>query len=200
MLASKDNTLYQTGSGALSNGAGEYLFVGRNNSGQARRAAIAFDIASTVPAGAKVISVRLVMTMSKSQADGTEIRLHRLVADWGEGTSKASGEQGGGWSAAPGDATWVHRSFDSQKWLKQGGDFAESSSASTVVGLPNEYAWGSTQEMVTDVQGWLDDPTKNFGWILIGDENNIQTTKRFHSRETGAAAQRPTLTIEFVAR
>ncbi|MBI4220511.1 MAG: DNRLRE domain-containing protein [Chloroflexi bacterium] len=199
-MASKDNTLYQSGSGALSNGAGESLFVGRTNSGQVRRLVVAFDLASAVPAGAKVTSVRLVMNMSKSQADGTTVQLHRISASWGEGTSRAGGEQGGGGSAAPGDATWVHRSFDTQKWSREGGDFAEAASASVVVGLLGKYTWGSTPQMVVDAQAWVDDPARNFGWILIGDENNTQTTKRFDSREAAAAAQRPTLTIGFVAR
>jgi hypothetical protein len=160
---------------------------------------VAFDLAAALPAGAKVTSVRLVLNMSKSQSDGTAVRLHRVTASWGEGTSKAGGEQGGGGSATPGDATWVHRSFDTQKWNKEGGDFVEAASASVVVGLIGRYAWGSNPQMVADVQAWIDDPATNFGWILIGDENSTQTTKRFDSREAAAAPQRPTLTIGFVA-
>ncbi|MBI4220219.1 MAG: DNRLRE domain-containing protein [Chloroflexi bacterium] len=199
IVSSKDNTLYQSNTGDLSNGAGEYLFVGRTNSGPVRRAVIAFDLASGLPAGAKVTSATLTMHMSKSQSGGTAVRLHRIAADWGEGKSKGAGEQGGGAAAAPGDATWIHRFFDSQKWARAGADFADTDSASVVVSLTGAYTWSSTAQLVADVQGWVDDPTKNFGWILIGDEANTQSTKRFDSREAADQSLRPMLTIEFVA-
>ena len=56
-------------------------------------------------------------------------------------------------------------------------------SAAAVVGGVNLYTWGSTPGMVADVQGWLDQPGANFGWILIGDETGPQTVKNFASRE-----------------
>lgn len=52
--------------------------------------------------------------------------------------------------------------------------------------------------MVQDVQGWLDDPTNNFGWIVIADESTHTTAKRFGSREE-ASANRPKLLIYFTA-
>jgi hypothetical protein len=49
--------------------------------------------------------------------------------------------------------------------------------------------------MVSDVQGWLDNPSGNFGWIMIGDESGPLTAKRFDSRENGAVQNRPRLTV-----
>ena len=43
--------------------------------------------------------------------------------------------------------------------------------------------------MVADVQGWLDNAGSNNGWIVIGDENNPTTTRRFDSREGGSSPQ-----------
>ena len=37
--------------------------------------------------------------------------------------------------------------------------------------------------MLADVQKWLDDPSSNFGWLLLGDETKSRTTKRFDSSE-----------------
>ncbi len=53
--ASQDNTLYENSAGALSNGAGEFFFAGRNGGagGQiAQRGLIQFDVASQIPLGA----------------------------------------------------------------------------------------------------------------------------------------------------
>ncbi len=51
--------------------------------------------------------------------------------------------------------------------------------------------------MVADVQGWLDDPPKNFGWLLMGDEIAFNSAKRFASREFVKLKHRPMLTVEF---
>jgi hypothetical protein len=37
--------------------------------------------------------------------------------------------------------------------------------------------------MVANVQQWLDQPASNFGWIIIGNESQSATSKRFDSRE-----------------
>jgi hypothetical protein len=52
--------------------------------------------------------------------------------------------------------------------------------------------------MVADVQGWLDTPANNHGWILIGPED-VQSAKRFGSRENSDVALRPALVLEFVS-
>ena len=51
--------------------------------------------------------------------------------------------------------------------------------------------------MVSDVQGWLDDPDNNFGWIVIGNESTNKTTKQFGTHEITTAASRPTLVVSF---
>ena len=51
--------------------------------------------------------------------------------------------------------------------------------------------------MVADVQAWLDDPSGNFGWIVVGNEAKNQTAKRFDSKEGGTTANRPVLTVTF---
>lgn len=82
-------------------------------------------------------------------------------------------------------------------WQTAGGDFSGTTSATTQVAGIGYYTWGSTSQMVADVQAWLDNPSMNFGWIFVGNENQPQTAKRFDSRETTAAANRPLLTVTF---
>ena len=51
--------------------------------------------------------------------------------------------------------------------------------------------------MVADVQSWLDNPSTNFGWLLVGNEALSETSKRFDSRENAIADNRPLLTVNF---
>jgi len=193
----KDNTLYESADGSVSNGAGGHLFSGTNNRGEIRRAVIAFDIAGNIPTGATISSISLRLNMSRTAGGSATVSLHKVLADWGQGPSEAENNEGGGADSASGDATWVHRFFNTETWEKAGGDFSETASASTMVGGLGPYIWGPTSEMVADVQSWLDNPDSNFGWVLIGDESSNQTTKRFNSMENSIERSRPVLIVEF---
>ena len=192
---SKDNTLYEDPNGTLSNGAGGRFFAGRTNGGSIRRGVIAFDIEGSIPEGSTITSVKLTLHMSRTLAGSQAVGLHRLESDWGEGSSNAGGNEGSGASAQPGDATWIHTTFDSALWNAQGGDF--SASASATVGGIGDYTWRSNAQMVADVQAWLDDPSTNFGWLLKGNEDMQPTAKRFDSPQNGTAGNRPELLVEY---
>lgn len=194
----RDTTLYESNDGAVSNGAGDDAFAGRTNQGALRREVIAFDVAGAIPAGATVTAVELSMWMSKSISGATDVGLYRLTADWGESGSDATlGGGGQGAPSQPGDATWVHAFWPDQMWAAAGGDFAPAVSATAAVDAVGGYAWGSTAELVADVQGWLDDPTTEHGWILIADESGGITAKRFNTREHADVATRPVLTVTY---
>jgi hypothetical protein len=192
----KDNTLYEyvPADGDRSNALGDYFFAGETAVGEIRRGVLAFDIAGNIPAGSTITGVSLSMNMSRTPSDTARtIELHVLLADWGEGTSQAPGEEGDGAPATPNDATWRHRFFDTIFWTTQGGDFSGTMSASQSVGAIGDYTWTSAQ-MVSDVQSWLDNPANNFGWLVLGDESDIATAKRFDTRESTSP---PVLSIEY---
>ncbi|XSG84695.1 MAG: DNRLRE domain-containing protein [Methylohalobius sp. ZOD2] len=195
--ASKDNTMYEGSGGALANGRGDGLFVGRTDAGLLRRALIAFDVAGRIPPGSTINSATLTLEMTRERpgSPATEVTLHKLQTDWGEGTSDAPAEEGAGTPATPGDATVEHAFFDFIPWDNPRGDFEFTLSASVSVQGLGSFTWTSVQ-MTTDVQTWLDDPSLNHGWILIGDEGGFGTAKRFASREN-TIAPTPALTVDF---
>ena len=195
--ALKDNTLYNDPNGALSNGAGQYIFAGRDNAGNPDRAVIAFDIAGNIPSGSTITSAVLTLHMSRTISGSETVTLHKLLASWGEGTSAASGQEGAGAAATTNDATWTYRFYNTVSWTNAGGDFSGTVSASTAVDAIGSYAWGSTSQMVTDVQGWLNSPSSNSGWIVMSDESTFPTTKRFDSKDNSSASVRPSLTVNF---
>lgn len=197
LAPSKDTTLYEASSDYPSNGSGQHFFAGSTGRGSVRKALLAFDVAGVIPEGATINSVALTLNMSRTQAGAEDIALHRLLADWGEGVSDAASNEGGGTAAATGDATWVHTVFDTQEWETEGGNFAAQAAATQRVSEVGQYTWASTDEMVADVQSWLDDASTNFGWLLLGNEATTQTSKRFDSRENGTPGNRPVLDVEY---
>jgi hypothetical protein len=199
IVADRDNTLYETSDGSRSNGAGILFFAGRSgpSSGfQLKRGLLRFDVAGALPAGAEVQSVVLNLKLFNSgpATVSSLTALHRVLGDWGEGTSNGLGS--GGPSTA-GDATWLHRFYPTVFWDTPGGDYAPLVSAATLVGDSGFFAWGSTPEMVADVQFWQDQPESNFGWAVVGDEGGQRTAKGFATHEIEDDPSLPRLTIVY---
>ena len=193
--ASKDNTLYESSKGELSNGAGMHFFAGNTLGAERRRGLLAFDVASAIPAGSTIDSVTLTLHMSRSISGAQDVSLHPVAMDWGESFSDAAGQEGGGVFAELGDATWTESILGTSSWSTIGGDFGPLS-ASTPVAGEGHYNWSSAA-MALDVQSWLDDPGNNFGWLLLGNEATAATAKRFDTRENPIAEFRPELSVEF---
>jgi hypothetical protein len=220
--ASRDNTIYQSAPNN-SAGGGAGIFIGTNAAASPRRGLIAFDVAANVPAGATVTSAGLTMYLgTAANSFNTTIGLHRLNADWGEGTAGSSNTSlsggGNGFAAATGDATWnarFHSPTTPTAWSAPGanGDFNAGASASALISLPTPtsldipFTWGPTPALVSDVQNWLNSPASNFGWALVNtNETAGQSVRVFYSSEAtlnsnGAPldpAWRPALTVTYV--
>src|SRR5437870_3645440 len=190
IFPSKDNTLYEydPAEGDHSNGAGFHFFAGETAMSELRRGVFAFDIAGSIPPGSTITGVTLSLNCSRVFNDTARtVELHKLLADWGEGTSDAPGEEGDGAPATPNDATWRHRFFDVTFWAMEGGDFSAIVSASQSVGPVGFYTWNSAQ-MVSDVQSWLDNPASNFGWLVLGDESTLGTESHAHTKASSDSA------------
>jgi len=204
LTPNKDNTLYETVSGELSNGAGEYLFVGQtgNMGGQnLRRATVEFDLTS-IPPGSTINSASLEFTINQIPPDPTNglAHVHRLLGEWGEGISDAGSPGGSGDASAAGDATWTHTFHPDMLWSTPGGDFVGAASASVVFGdfSPETLVFQSAG-LIADTQGWVNDPASNHGWVLLGDENAPANARRLYSRESESTnpSEIPLLTIDF---
>lgn len=199
-----------------SNGAAPGIFAGGNGALAPHRGLIAFDIAGQIPAGSVITGARLTLYIGIVAGSGgapglgdpnlRTMDLHRLTTDWGEGVTGANatriGGTGQGFPANPGDATWNAAAYQATPWTTPGGDYEPTVSASLPVGRDfySAQTWGSTPELVQDVQAWLDDPAANYGWILINrDENQRQTHRAFYSREWSDPALRPQLQLTYEA-
>ncbi len=195
--ATQDNTLYESPQGALSNGVGLFMFVGQTNENQSRRAVLAFKNLDAIPSDAQIQSVKLHLYLSRERSDETVIRLSRLAADWGEGRSHATGQEGAGAGSTADSATWIHRFYSNLSWNSPGGDFSPTPSAQMSVNATGFYSFESTDSMVADVQDWLADPASNYGWIMV-DGDITQSAKRFNTRE-GIISRAPMLEVEYTS-
>jgi hypothetical protein len=155
---------------------------------------VAFDVAGSIPAGATITNASLSMNMSRTSSDAAQtVSLYKLLADWGEGTSDATNQEGRGAAATTNDATWRHRFFSPTLWSTPGGSFFSPQSASSSVGPMGIYTWSSAQ-LTADVQSWFNTPASNFGWLIVGAEGGTGTAKRFDTRESTSP---PVLTIQY---
>jgi hypothetical protein len=195
--ADRDNTLIEDADGAQSNGSGPAFFAGRTNQEMysVRRALLRFDVASALPEDAIIDRVFLTLYQGSNNAKPSDVSLHRVLADWGEGASFSGG--GSGAPAEAGDATWLHTFFDYDYWVQSGGHYVASASATATVGGNDFYTWQSTNQLVNNVRHWLKHPERNYGWLVMGDEDAGGSVKRFDSREGANSNQHPTLTVEY---
>jgi len=182
---SQDNTVAQE-LPDNSSGACDSIFSGNIDDQTvpaARRALIQFDIAGQIPPGSIIDSVTLNMAVTRggNHTDST-FDIHPITAGWVEGPDDCGVRGGGQGVPATGGAV---------TWNNMPGFGA--SSGNTVINNTTPV-WNSTGAMVADVQNWLDTPGTSNGWMVIGDEVNPTTTRRFGSRE-GASA--PSLLVAF---
>ena len=192
--AAQDNTMYQE-EPEFSNGAGDHFFAGTTKDDFQRRALLRFDVASNIPSGATINSVSLSLYRSRGKNGNFDISLHRATSDWGEAGSDAPDEEGKGAPADTGDATWDHTFYPGSLWTSSGGDYLAGASATVSVGNNGTYVW-SSGSMATDVQFWLDGGP-NHGWVIVGDEGQTETARRFDSRTNPDPGRRPVLTVDY---
>lgn len=180
-LTSVADTTINASSWSYSNGSGSAMFAGFPNAASERRALVRFDLTS-LPAGACITSVRLDLGLTGTSAPSSEVTVHRVLSDWGEGASVAPMGQGIGAPAAPGDATWSHRIWPTTPWNTNGGDFVAVASASQNV-VASSRSW-SSPGLLSDVLLWQSTPATNFGWMIRSNSFHGHSAKRFGTRES----------------
>src|SRR5687768_14404809 len=189
-----DTTLHQI-SQSHNMGGHSHVAVGTTAQGTRSRGLFRFDL-SDIPENAVVTSVTITFDLQaipRADLIGNSHSIHRVLTAWGEGSK--SGNLGA--PATAGEATWLHSAHPAT-WQTAGGDFAAEASATQVLGpSPGVFTINSTPALIADVQSWLADSSRNFGWLLkVTDETPTLTARRFSSSETPNGAL---LKIEYSA-
>ncbi len=205
LVPSHDTTLIEI-QPDRNNGGQAWVNAGTTQNGTRNRGLFQWDLTGVIPSGATVESVDVTLEVTRVPGCGianSSFSLYRMLRSWGEGDKVALDNAGGqGAPATLGEATWNERFFGASRWAAPGGlagvDFLASPSASDYIydRGRSPYTFASGSELVADVQGWVKDPSSNFGWLLMTDDEGTPFTARhFGSREDPNAP--PLLTIEF---
>jgi hypothetical protein len=198
-----DTTLIEISSENNLGGAG-FFNAGTTGNGFRNRAVMRYDL-SSIPAGSIINSVELTLEIVREPVTDPEnsfFSLRRLFQSWGEGVQVPTevDSPGRGAPAVMGEATWNSRFTGLSAWSEPGGqqgvDFsATASSLAFVTTVGEQVNFGSTPAMIADLQFWLDQPSANFGWMLMTESEDVgKTARSFASLESGFG---PTLTIDF---
>jgi Immunoglobulin domain len=196
-----DTTVFQT---YPNNNFGHYYLVAGTTAkqGERSRALFKFSPGTNIAPGAIISSVQLAFQVNRAPhtAQSSTFDVCRMLVDWGEGTG-GSGSKTMGSPAKTNESTWDARFFPSTLWSAPGAsapvDFVATPSASKLL-AGQTLAFSSTPQLIADVQGWVDHPDTNFGWILISESESLEeTARRFGSREFPSIA--PTLVVTFTA-
>ncbi|MPZ29100.1 MAG: DNRLRE domain-containing protein, partial [Micromonosporaceae bacterium] len=143
------------------------------------RAVVSFpDLASRVPAGARVLEAELGLWSVTTIGSGATYDVHALSSGFDEGTAT--------WNAARTGASWT----------SPGGDYHPTVS-DIVVGNTNDPAW--RRWYVDEIaQGWVDNPASNHGLLVkLADEAGPAERTLFLSSEASEPKLRPKLTVVY---
>jgi hypothetical protein len=185
-------------------GGADNFAAGFNTQLSPMRALIRFNL-SSIPTNATVTSAVLTLTVIKADHAGpATYNLHRVLKDWNEGVgTSGTGTSDTGAQALDGETTWTARIFPSTNWTSAGAsstsDASSTISAFTVLSNANtgNYTWGSTANMVSDVQVWVNNTNSNFGWLFKDALETSGTARRWASRENATASSRPSLVVNY---
>jgi len=192
----QDATLYESNEGNIANSKGQYLFIGKTNNGDLRRALIRFNLSTEIPSDATIDSVFLSLSMNKTQNAAQDLRIYPVLGAWAEGTSDASSNEGKGTSATDGDPTWTYRVYPDTLWNNEGGDIGEEILFEGSIQGSGSYSLKGTDNFITLFNQWRKGDMPNYGMMLIGNEDSQnRSSKRFASAQFSGSANRPSLTV-----
>ncbi len=192
--SSKDNTLFESEDGSLSNGSGPEIFAGTNGQNLRRRGLLYFDFVDALPEVVVVDSVFLYLSVTNAPNETTQsFSLSVISEEWGEGSSVSNGGQGA--PAEKGDATWLHRFYPNEFWSEPGGSDDPTGNQSFTLGGNGTYEI-SGPRLTLLVSAAADGVILNEGWILRGS-GDLNSARRIASRENTNANLRPRLVIHY---
>lgn len=225
----RDTTIYQgqNPDNNNTNGLTDFFSAGRNNdpnsTRQIQRALIQFDLAG-IPANATITSATLNLRVTKvsGEPEASTTRHFWLIAlkdivpsKWGEGGTENTTRppSGQGVQAVEGrdDTTWYYEQYKNVPWPsgKEGAIGPDprvlplDDDVGTAVGT-GAVSWTKNQtsdQMIKDIQAWVNGTLPNEGWALIGEESTAASAKgskrEFASMNHANSSYRPGLTVTY---
>lgn len=169
--ANMDDTTIRSANPTQTGGNDFELGVGTAVGGNTVRSLLKFDL-SAVPSSTTILSTDLNLWFTSTNNNSPiDISLHKLTSPWEEN-----------------QASWTYaKTIPYTEWKTAGGDFS-SDKLRTVKGIgvpPASIADAMVNWKVPldVVQGWVNNPTTNYGFMLKSDNETTQIYKKFASSE-----------------
>ncbi|MGE8001783.1 DNRLRE domain-containing protein [Lysinibacillus sp. NPDC093190] len=169
--ANMEDTTIRSASPTQTGGNDFELGVGTAVGGNTVRSLLKFDL-SAVPSSTSIISADLNLWLSSTNNNSPiDISIHKLTSPWEEN-----------------QASWTYaKTIPYTAWKIAGGDFLNDK-LRTVKGIgvpPNSIADAKVNWKVPleAVQGWVNNPSTNYGFMLKSDSESTQIYKKFASSE-----------------
>ncbi len=159
------------------------LYSGSTSS-NSNRSLLKFNLTS-IPTNAIIEGATLLLTrVGGSNTSSTNISVHKITADWTEGSGSCSGNTG--------PASWNQRTSGTA-WASSGGDFTATADAITAVAGNATYKWA----LKDLIQKWVNGSSPNYGMLLKMQTEGVANEKYFASSEYNTAGLRPQLEITY---
>jgi hypothetical protein len=165
------------------------LGSGQNSHGSPMRAMVKFDL-SSIPANATITAVSMTITEIKENSfSDTDYELHRILQNWNAAETT--------WNSRAAATAW------NEAGLGSGTDYASTASGTitaTVSGF-GPHTFTSNNNLVADVQAWINDPSANNGWFFKPAVDAGQNGRRWGSTTTAqsGSGNAASLTVTFTA-
>ena len=162
------------------NGGASLLYLGQDFEEGAMRGLIRFDLSPSLTGRITVTACTLSMTTS-SLVLGTPaaatVYLERLTQSWdqgnGAGVDPFTGDYTYGSACAVSGATWNQPLCSGVAWSTVGGSVAGLSDFASAPASSGSLVQWKSSGAISDVQGWFDNPSSNYGWLL---QSSTETT------------------------
>ncbi|MBK8564214.1 MAG: DNRLRE domain-containing protein [Saprospiraceae bacterium] len=168
-------------------GSCNILYLNGASSAPKQRDLVRFNL-SSIPANATITSATFRMVKIGGSSSSKNISVHRVTAEWVEGTGSCPGSTGG----TNGPCSWQIR-MGSTAWATHGGDYNASAEATVAVAGNGAYNWTITSL----VQNWQNGIFPNFGVLVRFATENQNSEIDFGSSEHATTGNRPQLTVTY---
>ncbi|HIV72895.1 MAG TPA: cadherin domain-containing protein [Candidatus Aquabacterium excrementipullorum] len=152
------------------------LNAGEDGTGGQARMFLKFDL-SMIPAGSTINSVTLYLQITTSNTfTSATFDLHKILTSWSE--SATWGDINGTFPESPNNVS-----------------VSTATDASITDGGAKNYTIASTANLISTVQGWVNDSSTNNGWFTTN--GGYQSRNSFASSENATQAYRPKIVIDY---
>ncbi|OEC01259.1 hypothetical protein GY31_13200 [Lysinibacillus sphaericus] len=184
--ANMEDTTIRSAAPTQTGGNDFELGVGTAVGGNTVRSLLKFDL-SVVPSSTTIVSADLNLWFSSTNNNSPiSINLHNVTSPWEEN-----------------QASWTYaKTIPYTTWKTAGGDFSTNTIGSVKnIGTPPTNiadAMVNWKVPLNVVQGWINNPSTNYGFLLKGDNEATQIYKKFASSEQSTLNQyKPQLVVTY---